>query len=197
MNQICQCFMTEMWHLTEMHPFTSGCLRHFHTLTIVNNVTLNNQVHISFQISIFISFSLEKYPKVVFLDLIVFLVLAFLKNLHDIFYTSCTNIYHYQERTRVLLSPHPCQSLLCIIFVIITTVTNVRPYLVVLICISLMINDAEHLFMCLLAIVWYSLEKKNVIQVLCPFFKQIESVILYELIVYIYVCVCVCYFSFN
>ena len=57
---------------------------------------------------------------------------------------------------RFSFSPHLCQHLLSLVFFIIDILTGVRWHLiVVLICISLMIHDAEHLFLLLLTI-WMS-----------------------------------------
>ena len=84
---------------------------------------------------------------------------SFLRHLHTVLHSGCSSLHSHQEGRRVPFYPHPFQHSLLVDFWIAAFRTGMRWYLtVVLICIFLMMNDVEHLFMCLLVICMSSLQ---------------------------------------
>ena len=126
-----------------IHSSTDGHLGCFQILAIVNNIF--------FQIGV--SFFLGHIPRSEITGPKGSSIFNFLRKPHTIFHSGYTSLYSHQHLHIFTFSPHLCQNLLFVDLLMIAILAGMRWYIiVVLICISWVASDVEHLFICLWAL---------------------------------------------
>jgi hypothetical protein len=127
-------------YIFRIYSTVEGHLGSFQLLAIINNAAMNRVEHVDD------GASSGYIPRSGIAESSGSTMSNFLRNHQTDFPSSCTSLQSDQQWRSIPLSSHPCQHLLSPEFLILAILPGVRwKLMVVLICISLMTENVEHL----------------------------------------------------